>query len=85
MRIDTSLALMPLQPGRPQRLLGARGARLRGVRGTTWVTIDHDRRDLVLESGESFVVDSSEPVVVSSLGGAALLEVAEPCAGTARP
>ena len=82
MQIQTARALMPLCPRQPQRLLGARGARLRGVRGTTWVTIDHDRRDVLLEPGDEFVLDSSEAVMLSALGGEALLELRDPPSGS---
>jgi hypothetical protein len=78
MRIDTPCALMPLAPHRPQRLRACAGARLRGVRGTTWVTIDFDRRDLVLEPGDEYVLESDAPLMLSALGGDALLKVSEP-------
>lgn len=81
MRIDIDQALLPL-PGRtPLRLDDAFGSRLRSVEGTLWITFDHDLRDLVLETGQSLVVDSHQPVRVTALGGRATLGL---CAASAR-
>ena len=48
---------------------------LKAVRGTLWVTIDNDPRDIVLDPGESFVVDSDRPLFVMALGDRATLDV----------
>lgn len=78
MQFDTACALMPLARHHPQRLRASAGARLRAVRGTTWVTIDFDRRDLVLDPGDEYVLESDAPLMLSALGGEALLKVSEP-------
>jgi hypothetical protein len=36
---------------------GGRGTTLRVTRGTLWVTLEHDTRDVVLEVGDVFTVD----------------------------
>lgn len=84
MHIDIDQALLPL-PGRtPLRLPDAFGSRLRSEAGTLWITFDHDHRDLVLEPGQSLVVDSHQPVMVTALGGRAVLGLcAAPAGGRA--
>jgi len=76
MFIDTRHALLPLTPGHVARLRDACNTRLTCISGAAWVTIDGDRRDIVLSPGESFVVDSNERVVVYPLRAEQLLEVA---------
>lgn len=75
MWIKTANARMALTARRPTRLNRACGATLRGLRGATWVTIDGDRRDIVLAPGDQFVVDSAQPLLVMSLHGEAVIEV----------
>jgi hypothetical protein len=60
------------------RLSRASAARLHVVDGVAWVTIDGDRRDIVLERGASFDVDSDGDVIVFALGGPAAVEVHAP-------
>src|SRR5437773_1940921 len=67
MRIDTHHARLPLRIGEAAHLRDARDTRLTSLRGIAWVTIDGDRRDIVLEPGDSFVVDSDARVVVYPL------------------
>ncbi|MBI5256641.1 MAG: DUF2917 domain-containing protein [Burkholderiales bacterium] len=78
MQFDASQALVPLASQQPLRLIGARGTHLRAVTGQLWVTMDHDPRDLVLQPGQSLVVDTSRPVMVSALGGKATVGVCAP-------
>jgi len=49
--------------------------RLEVTRGQLWVTVDGDHGDIVLGPGESFVVDSAGPVLVSALLGDASVEL----------
>src|SRR4029077_15822895 len=46
-----------LAPGELVQLDGARGTTLRVTRGTLWVTLENDLRDVVLSAGDSFMVD----------------------------
>lgn len=71
MHIATESTRLRLDPRRTLRLTGAQGARLRSLSGTIWLTVDNDVRDFVLERDEEFVVESTEPVVLLSLGGPA--------------
>jgi Protein of unknown function (DUF2917) len=75
MWINTPNARLALAAHRGLRLKDARGARLRAVHGTLWITIDSDLRDIVLDPGESFVVDSNQPLVVMPLGDCATVDV----------
>ena len=75
MWINTPNARLALAARRGLRLKDARGAKLRAVQGTLWVTIDNDLRDIVLDPGEAFVVDSNSPLIVMPLGDCATVDV----------
>jgi len=75
MWINTPNARLGVEERRGLRLNAARGTLLRAVRGTLWVTIDNDPRDIVLDPGESFIVDSDQPLFVMALGERATLDV----------
>ncbi|HEY6514468.1 MAG TPA: DUF2917 domain-containing protein [Burkholderiaceae bacterium] len=75
MWINTPNARLAIGSQRGLRLDPAPGTLLRSVRGTLWVTIDNDARDIVLDPGESFVVDSDQPLFVMALGERATLDV----------
>ena len=75
MWINTAHARLPVDERRGLRLNAARGTLLRAVRGTLWITVDNDPRDIVLDPGESFVVDSNEPLFVMALGERATLDL----------
>jgi hypothetical protein len=80
MILDTTRARVTLTPGRVTRLQLRAGTRLRGVGGTSWVTLDGDPRDIVLERGEELVVEKDARALACSLGGDACadLQVDEP-------
>lgn len=75
MWINTPHARLAVGTQRGLRLNAARGTLLRAVKGTLWVTIDNDPRDIVLDPGESFAVDSDQPLFVMALGERATLDV----------
>jgi hypothetical protein len=78
MRFDAPHARVQLPADQLMRLTHARGTRLRAITGTSWITIDNDPRDLVLQPGEEWVVDAEQPVLVTSLGGVATVAVCAP-------
>ncbi|MDM4764608.1 DUF2917 domain-containing protein [Pelomonas sp. SE-A7] len=80
MLIQATRTQLQLAKGQSTRLTEAAHARLSSAGGTLWVTIDNDRRDLVLEAGEGLDVDGSEPIIVSALGGPAVLDLRPSCA-----
>ena len=41
-----------LQRGQTSRLPAAHASHLCSAAGTLWITVDHDRRDIVLEPGQ---------------------------------
>ncbi len=85
MWIKTLNARVALDERRALRLAAARGVTLSVHRGTAWITIDGDRRDIVLEAGDCFVVDSAQPVLMLPLGAEATIDVLAPAALPGRP
>lgn len=83
MTFDAPHALLQLPQRQPLRLTDALGTRVRAVSGTLWITIDHDPRDRILEPGQSTLVDSSQPVLITALGSPASVSLcaAKPGAG----
>lgn len=75
MLTDTAPTRLLLQRGQTSRLPDARATRLTSAAGTLWVTIDHDTRDIILEPGQGFSVQSGEAVTISALSGPAVLDV----------
>jgi hypothetical protein len=75
MWINTAHARLAVDDRRGLRLNAARGTLLAAVKGTLWITIDNDPRDIVLDPGERFDVDTDEPLFVMALGGRATLDL----------
>lgn len=86
MHIDTARATLPIAPGHSARLENTRGTRLRVRSGTAWITLDNDRRDIVLEAGEAYTVDSDARLVIGALPQqqCLLMDVFSPAAQGAR-
>jgi len=85
MWIKTLNARVALDGRRGLRLAAARGATLSVHRGTAWITIDGDPRDIVLQTGDCFVIDSAQPVLMFPLGPDATIDVLAPAAQPGRP
>lgn len=79
MILDTSSTCLSLQPGQVTRLQLRAGTRLRGVRGTSWLTADGDPRDILLDAHDEWVVEADGRVLASALhaDGRALLQLDE--------
>jgi hypothetical protein len=75
MLIDTQQARLRLDGSTHALLQKGRGVRLTAIEGVTWITVDRDRRDIVIAPGESFVVPSDGKVVVVAIRGPALIAV----------
>ena len=71
MLLATPYAELSLEHNQLARVTDACGTRVDCVDGHAWITIDGDPRDIVLARGESFVVDSTAPVIVHALQGPA--------------
>jgi hypothetical protein len=78
MDIDFSTMTLRLTPAEFVRLDHALGARFSCIGGTAWLTIDRDRRDVILAPGDEFVVDSKRAVVVGALAPDTVLDVRHP-------
>lgn len=85
MQLNLHQALVPLTSPVPLRLQSARGTRVRSLAGTLWVTVDGEREDHVLARGESWVVDTDAPVLVSPLRGTATVGLCDQPQPEARP
>lgn len=83
MIVDTTRAHVSLAPGQISRLQLRAGTRLRGLSGTTWLTLDNDPRDIVLERFEEWTLDRDGRVLASALGAGthAEVQVEEPVRG----
>jgi len=65
-----------LAPGEIVRLDGARGTTLRVTRGTLWITLERDVRDIVLSAGDTFTIDRGGLTVVEARGNATVCVLA---------
>ncbi|HTP46684.1 MAG TPA: DUF2917 domain-containing protein [Casimicrobiaceae bacterium] len=45
---------------------GARGTTIAVVRGSLWVTQEHDMRDIILEDGARFVIDRNGRTIIAA-------------------
>jgi hypothetical protein len=55
------------------RMHDACGWTVHAVAGTVWITQDGDVRDIVLEAGQSFVLDRKHPAILSPLNEAQIV------------
>ena len=69
MLINASQVSLPLHPGQLAHIDLVPRTRLRGVAGHSWITLDNDRRDIVLGPGEEFIADSTVRAIVCALHG----------------
>lgn len=75
MLIDVPHTRLLLQRGQTSHLPRARAAHLCSAEGTLWITVDQDVKDIVLEAGQCFVVNSDKAVTVSALSAQAVLDL----------
>ncbi len=73
MDLQIAHASIELLPRAPVRLHVGTGHRMTGISGSTWLTIDGDPRDIILEPGDTHAFDQPGHVLVQALGGNALL------------
>ncbi|OYU98509.1 MAG: hypothetical protein CFE45_16230 [Burkholderiales bacterium PBB5] len=76
--LHTHSAVLQLPAGQPLRMTRASGTRLHAAAGDLWVTIDGDTTDHVLAQGDSLLIASAEPVLITALGGRASVAVCSP-------
>jgi hypothetical protein len=72
MACDGYTKVWDLAAGEIVRLDGAHGTTLRVTRGTLWITLEGDTRDIVLEAGDVFTIDRAGLTIVEAQGAAAV-------------
>jgi len=65
-----------LAPNELVKLDGARGTTLRVTRGTLWITLEHDTRDVVLTAGDTFTIDRGGVTLIEAQGSATVCVIA---------
>lgn len=65
-----------LASGELVRLDGARGTTLRVTRGTLWITLENDTRDIVLTGGDSYTIDRGGLTLIEAQDAAAVCVMA---------
>lgn len=82
MILDTSSARIILEPGQVARWQLRAGTRVRGLRGSAWLTADGDARDIVLDPCDEWVVERDGRLLACALHaqGAAVVQLDEPVA-----
>jgi Protein of unknown function (DUF2917) len=76
-------ALVHLERGGLMRLSHSLGSAVHCLEGVVWITQDNDPRDIVLNDGESFVVDGEGLTLVCAIAGPAMVTVGEPVSAEA--
>lgn len=64
-------SMLSLERNQLVRLRHACGTRITARAGMLWITVDREPQDVVLEAGDSYVVQARAPVIVQALDGAA--------------
>jgi hypothetical protein len=64
---DLGPAAIHLRKGEIHRLGQGLGRRIEALRGSLWITIDNDRRDIVVEPGAGFSVDRCGSALISAM------------------
>ena len=64
---DLHPASISLRKGAIHRLDDGRGQRIESLSGSLWITIDNDRRDILVNPGEGFTIDRDGLALISAL------------------
>jgi hypothetical protein len=64
MKLDSPASRIGLAARETVRLSQGKGETVVCRTGTIWITIDHDRRDIILGPGQCFEIDSDEAVLL---------------------
>lgn len=75
--IDVTSASLHLGNGQHVWLRGALGTRLTAVSGIAWITFDRDAGDILILTGQSFVVPPGKMALIGSLRGPLTLKAQE--------
>jgi hypothetical protein len=85
MRVNAPPFRVSLQWDHPLTVTDGQGTCITARRGAVWITIDNDVRDVVLESGESFLLEKRERVIVQAIGKAEVVVAPPPAAPRRAP
>lgn len=79
MIVHTTATCLTLLPGQFTRLQLRAGTRLRGLRGTAWLTVDNDPLDIVLDPQDEWVAQRDGQLLACALraDGRAVLQLDE--------
>jgi hypothetical protein len=75
MRVNAPPFRVTLNWGTPLTVAGGEGTCITARRGSVWITQDNDLRDVVLSSGESFLLDHPDLAIVQAFDTAEILVV----------
>ena len=64
---DLHPASIGLRKGAIHRLNNGLGQRIESLSGSLWITIDNDRRDILVNPGEGFNIDREGAALISAL------------------
>ena len=78
MLCDGYTKVWDLAPDELVKLDGARGTTLRVTRGTLWITLENDTRDVVLQAGDAFTIDRGGLTLVEAQGRASVCVMGRP-------
>jgi len=67
---DLHPASISLPKGAIHRVPKGRGQRIESLHGSLWVTIDNDRRDILVNPGQGFSIDRDGDTLISALDDA---------------
>lgn len=69
MNLQIDSAVVEVQPRKLVRMQVGAGLRVTGVSGTSWITVDGDPEDLILEPGDTYAFAHDGSALVQALGG----------------
>jgi Protein of unknown function (DUF2917) len=67
---DLFAASINLRKGAIHRLPNGHGQRIESLSGSLWITIDNDRRDILVNPGDGFDIDREGAALISALDDA---------------
>jgi hypothetical protein len=84
-RLNPAGETISLRRHQHMNVAGAAGWTITALSGSAWITQDGDIRDVVLEAGQSFVLDRDGPVIISPFGDTCLRICGSGAAKARRP
>lgn len=73
MRVNAPPFRVSLRWGQPLTVTDGKGTCITARRGAVWITQDNDLRDVVLASGESFMLEQPELAIVQAFDAAEIV------------